>query len=184
MCVGMTAQEIGWRYTPWEWNWGTTTRIQFTGVCSMTHWRLHAYVLELSRSIKLELINGRQFQFKIPIQTPTGQYLLRMDLIWARNGSAEGVGIYPQTYPSCAQIRIESNTSGRPPNGFRIPEDLSPKSPGNSTLSRVFSNTHFVVPCWCPALQACVYPKRWQMGKQWTKIICIQVDHYGMGKTW
>jgi hypothetical protein len=75
-----------------------------------------------------------RFIFKIPKQTPAGQYLLRIDLIWpgllynlrgqiVTDGEA-------QLYPSCAQIEVESEIEGSLPQGIHIPEDVRKKSPG------------------------------------------------------
>ncbi|KAI9159064.1 putative endo-beta-1,4-glucanase D [Paramyrothecium foliicola] len=75
-----------------------------------------------------------RFIFKLPKQTPTGQYLLRVDLIWPgllwiKDGKVITDG-HAQFYASCAQIEVESDASGSLPCGIRIPEDVSLKSPG------------------------------------------------------
>jgi hypothetical protein len=67
--------------------------------------------------------------YKIPPQTPAGDYLMRMDQIWP--------GIYPadcwvmaQMYPTCAQIRVESTSSLELPGGIKLPRDVIHFSPG------------------------------------------------------
>jgi hypothetical protein len=69
--------------------------------------------------------------FKIPKQTPAGDYLLRMDLIWP--------GLYEppnyvaggsQFYATCAHIRVESETEGPLPEGILIPEGVRDTEPG------------------------------------------------------
>ncbi|KAI1360587.1 glycoside hydrolase [Xylaria arbuscula] len=73
-----------------------------------------------------------RFAFKIPPQTPSGQYLLRIDMIWP--GTVIGdYRISAQMYPSCAQIEVDgTTTSGILPQGIRIPEEMSDTSPGMS----------------------------------------------------
>jgi len=75
--------------------------------------------------------------FTVPPQTPAGQYLLRLDLLWPgligpANIGGENFpnGSMAQLYPSCAQLNIESDFSGDLPQGIRIPEDLSFNSSG------------------------------------------------------
>ncbi|KAI0443598.1 glycoside hydrolase [Xylaria telfairii] len=81
---------------------------------------------------KAALIHKPQFEFTIPRQTPSGQYLLRIDMIWPGTVMKQyNDTLYTQIYPSCAQIRVESDVvGGSLPKGIRIPEDLSPTSPG------------------------------------------------------
>ncbi|KAI0406777.1 glycoside hydrolase [Xylaria palmicola] len=63
-----------------------------------------------------------KFQFAVPPQTPAGQYRAVMK---------DNNTLYTQMYPSCAQIQIESDVVGNMlPKGIRIPEDMSPNSPG------------------------------------------------------
>ncbi|KAI8947023.1 glycoside hydrolase [Xylaria longipes] len=73
-----------------------------------------------------------KFEFTIPPQTPAGQYLLRIDMIWPGTVmKQQNYTLYTQMYPSCAQIQVESDAIGDSlPKGIRIPEDLSPTSPG------------------------------------------------------
>ena len=71
-----------------------------------------------------------QIPFKIPSQTPAGQYLLRIDGLWpARNDVAyESLA---QHYPGCAQIEVESSFRGSlPSGGVKIPESLAYGQPG------------------------------------------------------
>lgn len=63
--------------------------------------------------------------FKIPEQTPAGEYLLRVDLVfntWQVD--------YAQTYPSCAHIEVTSAASGSLPSGVKFPEVYRPDMPG------------------------------------------------------
>jgi hypothetical protein len=91
-----------------------------------------------------------QFTFKIPSQTPSGQYLLRMDLIWATWSGAQCT--WPTTdgfvvsvinrqlhlvYPTCAQISVTGSSTGDLPAGVKIPEIFSPDSPGAPSCSSV-----------------------------------------------
>ncbi|KAI1284704.1 glycoside hydrolase [Xylaria sp. FL0933] len=73
-----------------------------------------------------------KFEFKIPLQTPPGQYLLRIDMIWPGTViNQSNDTLYAQLYPSCAQIQVESDASTNTlPKGINIPEGLSPSSPG------------------------------------------------------
>ncbi|KAI1429620.1 glycoside hydrolase [Xylaria sp. FL1777] len=73
-----------------------------------------------------------KFEFNIPPQTPPGEYLLRIDMIWPGTVMQQyNDTLYAQMYPSCAQIRVESDAFNNTlPKGIRIPEDLSPSSPG------------------------------------------------------
>jgi hypothetical protein len=68
--------------------------------------------------------NPPRIVFKIPAQTPAGEYLMRMDIIWGSRGAGS------QLYPSCAQIRVESDSTTTLPEGVRIPEAFTPTSPG------------------------------------------------------
>lgn len=64
--------------------------------------------------------------FKIPSQTPAGQYLLRVDLVfnyWTTPA---------QLYPSCAHIIVESKATGALPKGVKFPEAYDPKMPGEN----------------------------------------------------
>ncbi|KAI1848649.1 hypothetical protein JX266_005508 [Neoarthrinium moseri] len=74
-----------------------------------------------------------RFMFKIPAQTPAGQYLLRMDEIntgLEEHNEAFNSSSPAQLYPSCAQIQVESDYSGDLPRGIPIPESFSHTSPG------------------------------------------------------
>ncbi|KAI0424435.1 glycosyl hydrolase family 61-domain-containing protein [Xylaria sp. FL1042] len=75
-----------------------------------------------------------RFMFDVPKETPAGDYLLRADLV--NTGAFESNFIIPaQLYPSCLQIRVESDFQGSLPLGIKIPEDLMNESPG-MTVSR------------------------------------------------
>lgn len=66
---------------------------------------------------------------KIPAETPAGQYLLRVDLIFLGLdylGAVTG----GQLYPSCVQLLVQSPIKGNLPKGIKIPEDFSNSSPG------------------------------------------------------
>ena len=58
---------------------------------------------------------------------------MRMDLIWAGLYNPEYPG-NAQLYPTCAQIRVESEYSGSQPHGIMIPEGLADDLPGTSNL--------------------------------------------------
>lgn len=71
--------------------------------------------------------------FKVPTQTPAGQYLLRIDEV--NTGLEEHNEVYNSTspaqiYPSCAQIEVVSRYDDALPEGILIPEALSHTSPG------------------------------------------------------
>lgn len=71
---------------------------------------------------------------KIPSQTPSGQYLMRMDYIWAgwksETSKIGDTGTYAQMYPSCAQLNVVSDSQAAFPKGVKIPEILAPDQPG------------------------------------------------------
>ncbi|CAI6340687.1 unnamed protein product [Periconia digitata] len=76
--------------------------------------------------------------FKIPKQTPAGQYLMRIDLMWP--GTKEAEQNDAQMYPGCAQIEVESEYTGSlPEGGVKIPEDLATGKPG-TLMSRDMQN--------------------------------------------
>ncbi|KAM7185564.1 glycosyl hydrolase family 61 domain containing protein [Naviculisporaceae sp. PSN 640] len=83
-----------------------------------------------------------RFSFKIPAQTPPGQYLMRMDAIYLGFQDVIAGNLVTseqQLYPSCAQIEVvgsgeESNTSSFP-KGIRIPEDIIDGTPGMPFVS-------------------------------------------------
>ncbi|KAF2742262.1 lytic polysaccharide monooxygenase [Sporormia fimetaria CBS 119925] len=74
--------------------------------------------------------------FKIPAQTPAGQYLMRMDVIWSGWQSeyikppAAGLA---EMYPSCAQLNIVSDSTKELPQGVKIPEIFDIWEPGMTT---------------------------------------------------
>lgn len=81
--------------------------------------------------------NDPQIFAKIPSQTPPGQYLLRIDLIYegmTYDGADFKSHADAQLYPSCLQIEVASNATGTLPKGVKIPEVFSPQSPGMSLI--------------------------------------------------
>lgn len=74
--------------------------------------------------------------FRIPSTIPSGQYLMRMDLIWsAILGIDQNTGDFgspAQMYPSCAQLNIinDSKNTVQFPKGVKIPEIFMPGMPG------------------------------------------------------
>jgi hypothetical protein len=70
-----------------------------------------------------------RFKFEIPVQTPPGEYLMRMDQI--RPGL---YGSYflrlAQLYPSCAQLNVISNSTAPLPTGIKLPQDVIHQAPG------------------------------------------------------
>jgi hypothetical protein len=75
-----------------------------------------------------------KMEFKIPTQTPPGDYLLRMSQVWLRTGD----GRDNQFYPSCAHLRVKSNSTAQLPEGILIPEDMSAGSPGAEISMEMF----------------------------------------------
>ena len=65
----------------------------------------------------------------IPAQTPPGQYLMRMDVLWS---GAQPGQIQAQMYPSCAQLNIVSDSKTALPEGVRIPEIFADDQPGTT----------------------------------------------------
>ncbi|KAK9771610.1 putative Glycoside hydrolase [Seiridium cardinale] len=83
------------------------------------------------------------FVFKVPAQTPAGQYLLRIDEIntgLEEHNDGFNSTAPAQIYPSCAQIQVESDYSGELPAGINIPEDLSHTSPGMAVTLSMYSD--------------------------------------------
>jgi hypothetical protein len=80
------------------------------------------------------MTNAKKLTFKIPAQTPAGQYLMRMDVLMAgRNDEYIKIGelgSYAQMYPSCAQLNIVSDSQTPFPKGVKIPEIFAPENPG------------------------------------------------------
>lgn len=78
------------------------------------------------------------FKFKIPKQTPAGQYLLRMDSVnlgFHVGQNWKWQNAETQVYPGCAQIEVESEYSGNLPEGsVSFPEALYNEAPGMSQL--------------------------------------------------
>ncbi|KAF2875390.1 glycosyl hydrolase family 61-domain-containing protein [Massariosphaeria phaeospora] len=82
--------------------------------------------------------------FKIPEQTPPGQYLMRMDLLWS-GVQSEYIkigedGSLAQMYPSCAQLNIVSESKAALPNGVKIPDIFQPLEPGMTTTMDMMEN--------------------------------------------
>ncbi|KAI0513300.1 glycosyl hydrolase family 61-domain-containing protein [Xylaria bambusicola] len=76
------------------------------------------------------------FAFSVPKETPDGDYLLRADLVYTGVYEFNFTSFPSQLYPSCLQIRVESDYEGSLPKGIRIPEDMMHDSPGmNTSLS-------------------------------------------------
>lgn len=76
--------------------------------------------------------------FKIPEQTPGGEYLLRMDLIWPGMWQPPiYVSDIAQIYATCAQILVKSDVTGSLPEGIMIPEGLNGTEPGMSRENRI-----------------------------------------------
>lgn len=72
-----------------------------------------------------------RFKFRIPSQTPAGQYLMRMDLMWPTTFQYQADGA--QMYPTCAQLNIvneSGNSSSSWPKGVKIPEVFKSGMPG------------------------------------------------------
>jgi len=62
---------------------------------------------------------------------PSGQYLLRVDVVVAALANSTYNNQYAQLYPSCAQISVRHNGSAIAlSEGVRFPEVMSPDSPG------------------------------------------------------
>jgi hypothetical protein len=80
--------------------------------------------------------------FKIPPQVPSGQYLMRMDVIWsgANNTYVDVDGTrqlnLAQMYPSCAQLNVASDSKALFPKGVKIPEIFAPEAPGKLNILR------------------------------------------------
>ena len=88
----------------------------------------HGYGLSSLCGFFFFLTDRLQIVFKIPEQTPAGQYLMRMDLPWSGmiNQYINHGDVLTQLYPSCAQLNIKSSATGSLPKGVKIPEIFSP----------------------------------------------------------
>jgi hypothetical protein len=82
--------------------------------------------------------------FKIPEQTPAGQYLLRVDHVFNYWRSPA------QLYPSCAHIEVESTASGGLPEGVKFPEAYEPDMPGENPAG-------ILPPVWYSLTSVCRY---------------------------
>lgn len=73
-----------------------------------------------------------RFGFRIPAQTPAGEYLLRVDIVWADGWNEWRTAPFDQAqmYPSCVQLRVESESRAVLPEGVRIPEIFQWEQPG------------------------------------------------------
>ena len=80
-----------------------------------------------------EFLTNTQIIFKLPKETPKGQYLLRAASVWQGSWyTYEGVPHISegQLYHSCAQIQVESDATGSLPKGVLIPEAFQYDKPG------------------------------------------------------
>jgi hypothetical protein len=76
----------------------------------------------------------KKITFKIPEQTPPGQWLMRTDIIlsgatneYIKVGEDGGPA---QRYLSCVQLNIVSEFKTAFPKGVKIPENFDPYAPG------------------------------------------------------
>lgn len=92
----------------------------------------HACVMPSRIRARSHYTDRSQLTFKIPEQTPAGQYLMRMDVPWSGmiNPYIHHGEALTQLYPSCAQINVRSKATGQLPKGVKIPEIFSPDVPG------------------------------------------------------
>jgi hypothetical protein len=65
--------------------------------------------------------------FTIPVKTPPGEYLLRMESTYPR-----ALPNYAQFYAACAHVSVKGAGGGHPPTGVKVPEDFPPNHPGLS----------------------------------------------------
>jgi hypothetical protein len=112
-------------------------RVQWSGVCttvaeSRPRVYVHFRVLLLSSSPTISYhTHTPQYTFHIPPQTPSGQYLLRVDVVVTGLTNSTSNTQYAQLYPSCAQINVQNDKSASAlPKGVNFPEIMSPGSPG------------------------------------------------------
>ncbi|KAK4182143.1 glycosyl hydrolase family 61-domain-containing protein [Podospora australis] len=95
------------------------------------------------RPIKWELYVDEppHLKFKIPAQTPPGQYLMRMDVLMAgmlnKYIKIGELGSFGQMYPTCAQLNILSQSTAQLPQGVLIPEIFAPEAPGMTHSSEM-----------------------------------------------
>ncbi|KAF2684553.1 lytic polysaccharide monooxygenase [Lentithecium fluviatile CBS 122367] len=76
-------------------------------------------------------IPGSRYSFRIPRQTPGGQYLIRVAFVDTGLKGSPYLTQYAHLYPSCFQLSVQNDgTAGALPKGVKIPEVMSPDSPG------------------------------------------------------
>ncbi|KAF2869913.1 glycoside hydrolase [Massariosphaeria phaeospora] len=79
--------------------------------------------------------------FKLPKETPKGQYLLRAASVWQAYRytyeNTTGVAGVAQLYHSCAQLEVASDVTGSLPKGVLIPEAFQYDQPGMNTSSEM-----------------------------------------------
>lgn len=127
--------------------------------------------------------------FEVPKQTPEGEYLLRLDLIWPGiiDPPADGFGD-PQIYTSCAHIHVSSDATGPLPKGIKIPEDIGSDSPGMfgrdfNALPICLGQTIFANGRFHCYSQACVRLLTCTMTGALTRAMFIPVVPYGLEKS-
>ncbi|KAF2118757.1 glycosyl hydrolase family 61-domain-containing protein [Lophiotrema nucula] len=107
--------------------------------------KIHTVGIESAKPLNWKLYTRTppHLTFKIPPQTPSGQYLMRMDVIWSgmtdeyiKIGEAGSLG---QMYPSCAQLNIVSDSTAPFPKGVKIPEIFDPYAPGMTTTYEMYN---------------------------------------------
>ncbi|KAF2791623.1 lytic polysaccharide monooxygenase [Melanomma pulvis-pyrius CBS 109.77] len=110
--------------------------------------KIHTLGLELNNSDPAAPVNWLpynyekqppHFVFNIPRQTPAGQYLMRVDIVWS-DFYYEGVRHNSsQLYPSCVQIEVEGDSTTVLPKGVHIPEIFAPDAPGMTTSQQMYN---------------------------------------------
>ncbi|KAF2458214.1 cellulose-growth-specific protein [Lineolata rhizophorae] len=68
--------------------------------------------------------NRDRYTFTLPSETPSGQYLFRMEHIALHSAGA------PQLYMSCAQVNVQGASSGSPGPTMELPGGYSMNDPG------------------------------------------------------
>ncbi|PVH99558.1 lytic polysaccharide monooxygenase [Periconia macrospinosa] len=81
-----------------------------------------------------------RFVFRIPEQTPPGQYLMRVDIVWSDGWNEWRTPPFDsaQMYPSCVQLAVESESKAVLPKGVKIPEIFQWEQPGRLFARNVF----------------------------------------------
>ncbi|KAI0805727.1 glycosyl hydrolase family 61-domain-containing protein [Xylaria sp. FL0064] len=80
------------------------------------------------------------FMFNVLKETPAGEYLLRVDLVNTGVFEFNFTTFPAEVYPSCLQIRVESDFQGSLPQGIKILEDLMHASPGMATSLSMYNS--------------------------------------------